>query len=124
VVESSAAADAEVLGHRDLDRLDVEAIPDRLQERVREAEEDQVLDRVLGEVMVNPENVPLAEASVKDGIEPSRRGEISAERLLEDETGSRATTRVFELSHNLLEQLGRNGHVVEWCLGGPERRAQ
>ncbi len=39
LVETAASLDAEVLGHGYLHVVDVVAVPDRLQERVREAEE-------------------------------------------------------------------------------------
>ena len=43
VVEVPAVLDAEALGHRDLDTLDVVAVPDRLQDRVREAQVQDLL---------------------------------------------------------------------------------
>ena len=46
VVELAAALDAEALGHRDLHVLDVVPIPDRLEERVGEAEIEDVLHRL------------------------------------------------------------------------------
>ena len=56
VVESAAALDAEVFRHGDLHALDVVAIPERLQERIGEAEEQHVLDRPLPKVMVDAED--------------------------------------------------------------------
>jgi hypothetical protein len=38
VVEAAASFDAKALGHRDLHVVDVVAIPDRLEERIGEAE--------------------------------------------------------------------------------------
>jgi hypothetical protein len=46
LVEAAAPLDAEALRHRDLHALDVVAVPDRLDERVREAEEEEVLHRL------------------------------------------------------------------------------
>ena len=40
---SARALDAEALGHRDLDALDVVAVPDRLEQRVREAQVEDLL---------------------------------------------------------------------------------
>jgi hypothetical protein len=43
VVEVAAVLDAEVLRHRDLDRRDVVAAPDRLEHRVREPQVDDLV---------------------------------------------------------------------------------
>src|SRR5262249_36835541 len=42
IVENSPALDSEIFSHRDLDAVDVIAIPERLQKRVREAKDQQV----------------------------------------------------------------------------------
>ena len=75
-VEGPAALDAELLRHRDLHALDVLAVPDRLQERVGEAEVEQVLDRLLAEVMVDAEDRRLVEVAQQDAVEGLRRGEV------------------------------------------------
>src|SRR5262249_16058372 len=48
--------DAEGFGHGDLHTLDMVAIPERFQERVGEAEEEQVVHRPLAQVMVDAED--------------------------------------------------------------------
>ena len=53
LVELTAAADAEGFGHRHLHVIDVVAVPDRLEERIREAEVKQVLHRLLAEIVVD-----------------------------------------------------------------------
>ena len=60
-VETAAALDAELLGHGDLHALDVVAIPKRLEKRVRETEDQNVLDRFLPKVMVNAKDGRLVE---------------------------------------------------------------
>ena len=57
--------DAEALGHRDLHVLDVVAVPDRLEERVGEAEVEDVLHRLLAEVVVDAEDALLGEDAVQ-----------------------------------------------------------
>jgi len=47
VVEAGTGADTDVLGHRDLHRVDVVRVPDRLEQLVGEAQRQQVLDRFL-----------------------------------------------------------------------------
>ena len=54
VVEAAAMADAELLVDRDLDMVDVVAIPDRLEHAVGEAQHQDVLHRLLAEVMIDP----------------------------------------------------------------------
>ena len=61
VVELAAALDADRLGHRDLHAVDVAAVPDRLEQAVAEAEDGEVLDRLLAEVMVDPIDLVLVE---------------------------------------------------------------
>ncbi len=45
LIEPTSGGDVQVLGHRDLDLVHVLAVPDRFEERIREAEEQDVLDR-------------------------------------------------------------------------------
>ena len=61
LVEPPPALHAEVLRHRDLHAADVVAVPDRLQKRVGEPEVQEVLDRLLAEVVVDAEDRPLGE---------------------------------------------------------------
>ena len=56
VVVAGAAADADVLGHGDLHVVDVVGVPDRLEHGVGEAHRQDVLDRLLAEVVVDPED--------------------------------------------------------------------
>ena len=60
LVEAGAARDRQRLGHVDLDVVDVVAVPDRLEEAVREAQREDVLDGLLAEEVVDPEDVVLA----------------------------------------------------------------
>src|SRR5262249_59687077 len=75
VVEGTTVAHAEVLGHGDLHALHVVAVPDGLQEGVGEAEVDQVLHRLLAEVVVDAEDGALREGARQDAVEGVRRGE-------------------------------------------------
>ena len=81
IVELSAALDSELLCHRDLDAFDELSVPQGLQERVGESEEEQVLNGVLPEVVVDPKHVLLAERAVHHRVQRPRRGEIVADRL-------------------------------------------
>ena len=77
VVERAAALDAEILGHRDLHALDMVAIPDRLQERVGEAEEQHVVHGPLAQVMVDAEDRLLVEGPEQDPVQLLRRGQVA-----------------------------------------------
>ena len=54
VVEVAAVVDAEVLGHRDLHARDVVAVPDRLEDRVGEAQIEDLGEAHLAEEVVDP----------------------------------------------------------------------
>ena len=61
VVVRSAILDPLRFGHRDLHVIDEIAIPERLEHAVREAEHQDVLDRLLAEIVVDAEHLGFAE---------------------------------------------------------------
>ena len=81
----------ERLGDGDLHMIDVPTVPDRLKDRVREAQGEQVEDGLFAEIVVDPEDLVLVEAAVEIVVEAVRGFEIGAERLLHDEPGEGAT---------------------------------
>ena len=85
VVVAGAAADADVLGHRDLHVVDVVGVPDRLEHLVREPQRQQVLDRLLAEVVVDPEDRVGREHRLDDVVQLAGRLQVVAERLLDDD---------------------------------------
>src|SRR5258705_6737241 len=85
LVELAAALYAEGLGHRDLHALDVVAVPDRLEERVRETKDDEILHRLLAEIMIDAKDRRLVEDGVDDLVEALRGGQVATERLLDDD---------------------------------------
>ena len=76
IVKGAAALDAEVFRHGDLHALDMVAVPERLQERIGEAEEEHVMHRPLPQVMVDAEDRRLVEGAEQDLVELLRRGEV------------------------------------------------
>jgi len=48
--------------------IDIAAIPDRLEDRVGEAEEQDILGGFLAQVMVNPVHLLLVKGGVDDGV--------------------------------------------------------
>src|SRR5262249_54772153 len=86
VVEVAPAFDADGLGHRHLHALDEVAVPDRLEEGVREAEDEQVLDALLAEIVVDAEDALLGERLVEDVVELLSRRQGAPEWLLDDDS--------------------------------------
>ena len=85
LVEAAPALHAELLGHRDLDVLDVISVPDRLEEGVGETEIQQVLHRLLAEVMIDAKDRRFGEHLVQRLIERLRARQVAAEGLLDDD---------------------------------------
>ena len=120
VVECTPTLHSEVFGHGDLHALDVVAVPERLQERVHEPEEDEILDRPLPEIMVDAEDRRLVEGREQDPVELLCRAEVSAEGLFENDAGALGAARLGELLHDEPEERGRDGKVVCRPLGRAE----
>src|SRR5271157_562433 len=116
VIEGAPALDSEILCHRDLHALDMLAIPERIQERIREAKEHYIVDRPLPEIVVDAEDRRLVEGSQKDSIEPPRRGQVRSEGLFDDNARILGTARFAELFHHQSEENGWNGEVVRRAL--------
>jgi hypothetical protein len=85
VVVARARADADVLRRGDLDVADVVAVPQRLEQAVGEPERQHVLDGLLAQVVVDPEDLGLVEDREHALVEVGRLGERRAERLLDDD---------------------------------------
>src|SRR5580693_313028 len=66
------------------------AIPDRLEQAVGEAQHQNVLHRLLAEIMVDAKNLILAEDAEQLAIELPRRPKICAKRLFDDDAPPRA----------------------------------
>ena len=82
VVVAAAMADADRLGDGDLHVVDVAPVPDRLEQGVGEAKGEQVLHRLLAQVVVDAVDLALGEEPGQGGIELPRRREVVAEGLL------------------------------------------
>ena len=93
VVEVPAIGDVEVLAHSDLHAGDELPVPDRLEDRVREAQVEDVLDGHLSEEVVDPVELRLVDQRVQLGVEGARGREVVAERLLDDDPRVLGETR-------------------------------
>ena len=83
VVETAAMADAEPFIDGDLDMIDVIAIPDRLEHAVGEAQHQDVLHRLLAEIMIDPVDLVLVDQFQQFAVQRLGRGEVGAERLFD-----------------------------------------
>ncbi|OPZ56714.1 MAG: hypothetical protein BWY91_00131 [bacterium ADurb.BinA028] len=116
VVVAATPTEADVLGHGDLHVVDVVRVPDRVEQLVGEAQRQDVLDRLLAEVVVDPEHRVGREDRLDDGVELPRRGQVVPERLLDDDPPPRPTVRArqarpVQLAAYLGEEARRDGEV-------------
>ena len=93
LVVAAAAFDADRLGHRDLHVVDVAAVPDRLEDAVGEAEDHQVLDGLLAQVVIDAVDLRLAEGRGQFLVQGTGGGDVAAERLLDDDPPPRRIVR-------------------------------
>ncbi len=84
VVVGASVLDTDGLGDRDLDELDVVPVPDRLEDGVVEAQAEQVLHRLLAQVVVDAQHLMLAELAVHGVVQRACAREVVAEGLLDD----------------------------------------
>ena len=113
LVEAGATRDGERLGNVDLDVVDVVSVPDRLEEAVREAQGEDVLDGLLAQEVVDPKDVGLAEHPVHGRVELSCGGEIPSERLLDDDAGAFGEAGLAEHGDDPGKGGRRDGQVID-----------
>ena len=122
LVVAGAPPDPDVLGGSDLNVVDVVTVPDRLEQDVGEPQRQQVLDRLLAQVVVDAEDLRLLEHLEQLGIELACRSEVVAERLLDHDPRARVLDRVeaggAELAGDQREEL-RRGRQVEDAVERP-----
>src|SRR5256886_10588574 len=75
------------LGDRDLHVVDVLPVPDRLEDPVREPHDEDVLNRLFAEVVIDTEDLILAEDRVEDLGKLARGLAVTTERLLDHHPG-------------------------------------
>src|SRR5437867_10946741 len=81
VVVTGALFDPDRFGGGDLNVIDVLTCPDRLEDAVGEAEHEDVLDGLFAEVVIDPEDLVLAEDLLDDAREVHRALEVVPVRL-------------------------------------------
>ncbi len=87
IVIGPAPARANGLGDGDLDMLDGILVPQRLEQCVSEAQREQVLHRLLAEIVVDAEDAVFGEGGFQRLLDLQARGKVVAERLLDRDTG-------------------------------------
>src|SRR6476661_6241587 len=75
--------DTHRFGGGDLHVRDVVAIPERLEDRIRKAEYENVLDALFTEVVIDAIDLVLTEFVEDEPVERARRLEVASERLLD-----------------------------------------
>src|SRR5262249_43964134 len=113
LVEPPTALDPEALRHRDLDAGDVVPVPDRLEKRIGESEDEEVLDRPLPEIVIDPEDRRLVEDAMQRGVQRLRGREIPAEGLLQYDPGVPRAVRATEPLDDRAEEAGWNREIVQ-----------
>ena len=121
VVEVAAVLDAEVLRHRDLHALDVVPVPDRLEHRVREPQVEDLLEAHLPEVVVDPEELRLVDVLVELGGQRAGRGQVVAERLLDDDARRLRQPGLGQALDDGAEEERRDLEVEDRVLGALDR---
>ena len=126
--ELPSALDADLFRHRDLHVVDVLAVPQRLEEAVGEAEDEEVLDRLLAQVVIDPEYLRLVEGLGDGVVQLLRAREVVPERLLDDDArprraravlaGRRNEPRLLQVLHDDAEVGGRHREIEEPIAGG------
>jgi hypothetical protein len=121
VVEVAAVLDAERLGHRDLHRRHVVPVPDRLQHRVGEAQEEQLLQAHLAQEVVDPQQLRLVQVAMQFRGQRPRRIQVVAERLLDDHPGVPDESGLGQALDHHREQRGRNLQIEHRAPGVADR---
>ncbi len=112
-VETSPVLDPEVLAHRHLDVGHVIAVPDRLQQGVGEPEVGDVHHRFLAQVVVDPQDLVLAEDTGQVLLEFLGRLRVVPEGLLEDHPRIGGQAGTGKPVNHLREERWRDLEVEE-----------
>ena len=108
VVEAAAMADAELFIDRDLHMIDVVAVPDRLEHAVGEAQHQDVLHRLLAEIVIDPVDLVFVDELEQFAVQRLGGSEIGAERLFDHQPPPRAV-------------LGQHAGAAEFAADRQER---
>ena len=121
LVVRGAVLDPDRLRDGDLDVVDELAVPDRLEDAVREPQRQHVLDGLLAEVVVDAEDLGLVELLGEQGVQLLGRLEVVAERLLDHEpVPAVLRAPLADLLDERADHRRRDGEVVDAVSARPE----
>jgi hypothetical protein len=95
IVELRPSFDADVFGDRDLHMLNATAPPQRLEQHVAEPQRQQILHRLFAEVVIDAEDLLLAEHRTDALVDQRRALQVLPERLFEHDTRCRRNDGSF-----------------------------
>src|SRR5437016_5311973 len=121
---TAPSLETEPFRHRDLHALDVMAVPHRLQEGVRETEEQEILHRLLAEIVVDAEDALLIEYLMQRRVERPRTREVVSEWLFHHDARGVCAPRGAEPLSDGLKHGGRNGEVMQGALRITQRGSE
>ena len=113
IVITAAPLYSQRLAHRDLHVIDITPVPDRLEDPVREAEHQNVLNRLFAEVVIDAVDLALLENLTDFLIQRPCGLEVRPERLLDDDS---SPAMVF-VGKALFSQLRDNSGKELWQRG-------
>ncbi len=127
VVVGGARADALLLGDGDLDVVDEARAPDGLEDGVGEAQDHQIFDGLLAEIMVDAKDLAFVEMAGQLAVDLDRAGEVAADRLFDDDAGE-ALVGIGRIDHAARAQSGRalvdegrrNGEIEDVIAGAAD----
>ena len=114
VVVPTASLDAHGLGDRQLDVIDEVSVPDRFEDAVGQPKRQQILNRLLSQVVIDAIHLRLAKDGLHRAVQVSRRVEVNAKGFFDDQAAEAVLVAglvepgVAELRGDDLEELG-------WC---------
>ena len=77
--------DADIFGDCDLHMIDMAVIPERFENRIRKAENEEILDCFFAEIMVDPVNLRFIEVFGDVLLETFRRCTVVSKRFFDDD---------------------------------------
>jgi hypothetical protein len=113
VVEAAAIRDTEVLGHRDLNAVDAVAIPDGLEDRIGEAQEEDLRQPHQTQEVVDAVELVLSDVLVDLPSELACGFEVVSEWLLDDDPRGLGEPGVVEPLDGHPEERGRDLQIED-----------
>ena len=113
VVIAAAPLHADSLADGDLDMVDHVRVPEPFEDGVGEAQREQVLHRLLAEIVVDAEKLRLRHHGTDRVVDRPGRGEIAADRLLQHHARLRRQAAMgLDIAADRAIEIGRGGEVV------------